>query len=382
MIYMKYIKNGKLILKDKILCGKALAFGDKIVDIIDESQIPADAEVIDAKGGYVAPGLIDIHIHGYVGLDVSDGNPEDLKKISEGIVQNGVTLWQPTTMTVEKSKILKAYDAVRSVIKESKNWNGAAIHGVHSEGPFINPKKKGAQAEESILKPDADMILENADVVTYVTLAPEMDEGFEAIRKIVSNSKVVVSMGHSDASFETALASVDAGVKSTTHLFNAMSALGHRNPGVVGASLKSDVYAELIVDTFHVDKGLYDTVAALKGDKLIFVTDCLPAGGLPVGEYLLGGQKIIASETLCRLEDGTIAGSVLRFNKGVWNVFTNSNLPLWQCVKCATLNPATMLGIADKKGSLDIGKDADIIITDNEFNVNTTIIGGSVRYEA
>ncbi len=379
---MKYIKNGKLILKDKILCGKALAFGDKIVDIIDESQIPADAEVIDAKGGYVAPGLIDIHIHGYVGLDVSDGNPEDLKKISEGIVQNGVTLWQPTTMTVEKSKILKAYDAVRSVIKESKNWNGAAIHGVHSEGPFINPKKKGAQAEESILKPDADMILENADVVTYVTLAPEMDEGFEAIRKIVSNSKVVVSMGHSDASFETALASVDAGVKSTTHLFNAMSALGHRNPGVVGASLKSDVYAELIVDTFHVDKGLYDTVAALKGDKLIFVTDCLPAGGLPVGEYLLGGQKIIASETLCRLEDGTIAGSVLRFNKGVWNVFTNSNLPLWQCVKCATLNPATMLGIADKKGSLDIGKDADIIITDNEFNVNTTIIGGSVRYEA
>lgn len=379
---MKYIKNGKLILKDKILCGKALAFGDKIVDIIDESQIPAGAEIIDAKGGYVAPGLIDIHIHGYVGLDVSDGNSDDLRKISEGIVKNGVTLWQPTTMTVEKSKILKAYDAVRSVIKESKNWNGAAIHGVHSEGPFINPKKKGAQAEESILKPDADMILDNADVVTYVTLAPEMDEGFEAIRKIVSNSRVVVSMGHSDADFETALASVDAGVKSTTHLFNAMSALGHRNPGVVGASLKSDVYAELIVDTFHVDKGLYDTVAALKGDKLIFVTDCLPAGGLPVGEYLLGGQKIIASETLCRLEDGTIAGSVLRFNKGVWNVFTNSNLPLWQCVKCATLNPATMLGIADKKGSLDIGKDADIIITDSEFNVNTTIIGGSVRYEA
>ncbi len=379
---MKYIKNGKLILKDKILCGKALAFGDKIVDIIDENLVPADAEIIDAKGGYVAPGLIDIHIHGYVGLDVSDGNPEDLKKISEGIVKNGVTLWQPTTMTVEKSKILKAYDAVRSVLSESKDWNGAAIHGVHSEGPFINPKKKGAQAEESILKPDADMILDNADVVTYVTLAPEMDEGFEAIRKIVSNSKVVVSMGHSDANFETALASVDAGVKSTTHLFNAMSALGHRNPGVVGASLKSDVYAELIVDTFHVDKGLYDTVATLKGDKLIFVTDCLPAGGLPVGEYLLGGQKIIASETLCRLEDGTIAGSVLRFNKGVWNVFTNSNLPLWQCVKCATLNPATMLGIADKKGSLDIGKDADIIITDNEFNVNTTIIGGSVRYEA
>ena len=346
---MKYIKNGKLILKDKIVCGKALAYDDKIVDILDESAIPAGAEVIDAKGGYVAPGLIDVHIHGYVGLDVSDGNPDDIRKISEGIVKNGVTLWQPTTMTIAKEKILKAYDAVRSVMEESKTWNGSAIHGVHSEGPFINPKKKGAQEEKSILKPDADMILDNADVVRYVTLAPEMDEDFAAIRKIVSNSNVVVSMGHTDADFDCAMRAVDAGVRSTTHLFNAMSALGHRNPGVVGAALKSDVYTELIVDTFHVDKGLY---------------------------------SVIAKGIQCRLEDGTIAGSVLKLNKGVWNVYENTDLPLWQCVKCASLNPATMLGIADRKGSLDIGKDADIIITDNEFNVNTTIIGGTVRYGA
>ena len=379
---MKYIKNGKLILKDKIVCGKALAYDDKIVDILDESAIPAGAEVIDAKGGYVAPGLIDVHIHGYVGLDVSDGNPDDIRKISEGIVKNGVTLWQPTTMTIAKEKILKAYDAVRSVMEESKTWNGSAIHGVHSEGPFINPKKKGAQEEKSILKPDADMILDNADVVRYVTLAPEMDEDFAAIRKIVSNSNVVVSMGHTDADFDCAMRAVDAGVRSTTHLFNAMSALGHRNPGVVGAALKSDVYTELIVDTFHVDKRLYSVIAKLKGDKLVFITDCLPAGGLPDGEYFLGGQKVIAKGIQCRLEDGTIAGSVLKLNKGVWNVYENTDLPFWQCVKCASLNPATMLGIADRKGSLDIGKDADIIITDNEFNVNTTIIGGTVRYGA
>lgn len=379
---MKYIKNGKLILKDKIISGKALAYDAKISDIIDENAIPAGAEVIDAKGGYVAPGLIDVHIHGYVGLDVSDANPDDIRKISEGIVKNGVTLWQPTTMTIAKEKILKAYDAVRSVKEESKTWNGAVIHGVHSEGPFINPKKKGAQDEKSILKPDADMILDNADIVTYVTLAPEMDEDFAAVRRIVSESNVVVSMGHTDADFKTAMAAVDAGVKSATHLFNAMSALGHRNPGVVGAALKSDVYTELIVDTFHVDKGLYSVVAALKGDKLVFITDCLPAGGLPEGEYFLGGQKVISKGIECRLEDGTIAGSVLRLNKGVWNVYQNTDLPLWQCVKCASLNPATMLGIADKKGSLDIGKDADIIITDSEFNVNTTIIGGTIRYEA
>ncbi len=379
---MKYIKNGKIILKDKILSGKTLAYDAKIADIIDESAIPAGAEVIDAKGGYVAPGLIDVHIHGYAAMDVSDGDPDHIRKISHEIVKNGVTLWQPTTMTIEKEKILKAYDAVRKVKEESKTWNGSVIHGVHSEGPFINPKKKGAQAESAILKPDADMILDNADIVTYVTMAPEMDENFEQIRKIVSNSKVVVSMGHTDADFATAMAAIDAGVRSTTHLFNAMSALGHRNPGVVGAALKSDVYTELIVDTFHVDKGLYSIIAKLKGDKLVFITDCLPAGGLPDGEYFLGGQKVIAKGIQCRLEDGTIAGSVLKLNKGVWNVYQNSDLPLWQCVKCASLNPATMLGVADKKGSLEIGKDADIIITDNEFNVNTTIIGGTVRYEA
>jgi len=379
---MKYITNGKIILKDKILSGKALAYDAKIADIIDESAVPAGAEVIDAKGGYVAPGLIDVHIHGYAAMDVSDGDPDHIRKISHELVKNGVTLWQPTTMTIEKDKILKAYDAVRKVKEESKTWNGSVIHGVHSEGPFINPKKKGAQAESAILKPDADMILDNADIVTYVTMAPEMDENFEQVRKIVSNSKVVVSMGHTDADFATAMAAVDAGVRSTTHLFNAMSALGHRNPGVVGAALKSDVYTELIVDTFHVDKGLYSIIAKLKGDKLVFITDCLPAGGLPDGEYLLGGQKVIAKGIQCRLEDGTIAGSVLKLNMGVWNVYQNSDLPLWQCVKCASLNPATMLGIADKKGSLEIGKDADIIITDSEFNVNTTIIGGTVRYEA
>lgn len=379
---MKYITNGKIILKDKILSGKALAYDAKIADIIDESAVPAGAEVIDAKGGYVAPGLIDVHIHGYAAMDVSDGDPDHIRKISQEIVKNGVTLWQPTTMTIEKEKILKAYDAVRKVKEESKTWNGSVIHGVHSEGPFINPKKKGAQAESAILKPDADMILDNADIVTYVTMAPEMDENFEQIRKIVSNSKVVVSMGHTDADFATAMAAVDAGVRSTTHLFNAMSALGHRNPGVVGAALKSDVYTELIVDTFHVDKGLYSIIAKLKGDKLVFITDCLPAGGLPDGEYLLGGQKVIAKGIQCRLEDGTIAGSVLKLNMGVWNVYQNTDLPLWQCVKCASLNPATMLGVADKKGSIEIGKDADIIITDNEFNVNTTIIGGTVRYEA
>ncbi len=379
---MKYITNGQIILKDGIVKGKALAYSDTIEGLVDAQSIPAGSDVIDAGGNYVAPGLIDLHIHGYLGRDVCDADPEGLRIIAGGIVQNGVTGFLPTTMTVDKKVICAALDSVRAVQKESKTWNGSTILGVHAEGPFISPKKKGAQEERFILKPDAKFVIENADVIKYITLAPEMDEDFAAIREITAKTDVVVSMGHTDSDYATACASIDAGVRSTTHLFNAMSPLNHRNPGVVGAALTRDVYAELIVDTFHVDKALFPLVLKLKGDRLVFITDCLPAGGLPEGEYTLGGQKVFYSGNLCKLEDGTIAGSVLKLNKGVWNVYQNTDAPLWQCVRCASLNPATLLGISNKKGSLEAGKDADIIIADSEFNVVKTIIGGTVRYEA
>ena len=214
-------------------------------------------------------------------------------------------------------------------------------------------------------------------------MAPETDENdFCAIREIKKDTDVLISMGHTSADYETAITSVAAGVSHVTHLFNAMTPLSHRAPGVVTAALNSDVSCELIVDTFHVDKCFYDMLYKLKGRKLCFITDCLPAGGLPEGEYTLGGQKIIYKGIVCRLEDGTVAGSVLHLNKGVWNVYKNSSIPLYECVNCASLNPATALKIDDKKGSLEVGKDADIIITDNEFNVKTTIIGGVIKYES
>ena len=167
-----------------------------------------------------------------------------------------------------------------------------------------------------------------------------------------------------------------------THLFNAMTPLTHRAPGVVGAALNGDVSVELIVDTVHVDPSLYNMLWKLKGRKLCFITDCLPAGGLLVGEYTLGGQKIIYDGTICTLEDGTIAGSVLHINKGVWNVYTNSDIPLYECVNCASLNPAAVIGMEKTKGSLETGKDADIIITDSDFEVQKTIIAGEIKYEA
>lgn len=380
---MNAIINGKIILKDRIVENEILLYSDVIEGIVGKDEIPQNCNIIDAKGGYVSPGLIDLHIHGYLGKDVCDGEEESIRTISKGLLANGVTGYLPTTMTVDMSVIKKALEVCRGLKEESKSWNGSRILGCHAEGPFISESKKGAQDAKHILKPDAEFVKEYADIISIITLAPETDtKDFEAIREISKNTDVVVSMGHTSADYETAMSSTMAGVSHVTHLFNAMTPLSHRAPGVVTAAMNSNVSCELIVDTFHVDPCFYDMLYKLKGRKLCFITDCLPAGGLPEGEYTLGGQKIIYRGIVCRLEDGTVAGSVLHLNKGVWNVYNNSSIPLWECVNGASLNPATTLGIADRKGSIEVGKDADIIITDSQFNVEKTIIGGRIKYES
>ena len=379
---MKAIINGRIVLKDRVVENSALLYSDVIEGIVPADKLPEGVEIIDAKGGYVAPGLIDLHIHGYLGKDVCDGEEESIRTISKGLLANGVTGYLPTTMTVDMKVIRKALEVCRALKEESRDWEGSAILGCHAEGPFISEKKKGAQDPKYILKPDAKFVKEYADIIRIITLAPEEDEDFKAISEIRRDTDVIVSMGHTSADYETAMKSTEAGVRHATHLFNAMTPLAHRAPGVVTAALNSDVSAELIVDTLHVNPVFYNMLWKLKGRKLCFITDCLPAGGLPEGEYTLGGQKIIYRGIVCRLADGTVAGSILHLNKGVWNVYSNSDIPLYECVNCASLNPATVLGLDSRKGSIEIGKDADIIITDGEFNVQKTVIGGKIRYEA
>ncbi len=379
---MKAIINGEIILKDKILQNGAVVFSDIIEGVVLREDIPKDCELIDAKGGYVTAGFIDLHIHGYLGKDVCDGEEESIRTISKGIIANGVTSYLPTTMTVDMNDIKKALGVLRVLKEESRDWDGSEILGAHAEGPFISEAKKGAQNPKHILKPDADFVKEYADIIKIISLAPEEDnQSFDIIREIADKTDVVISMGHTSADYDTAMASVKAGVKHATHLFNAMSPLVHREPGVVTAALNSDVSCELIVDKFHVSAALYDLVYKMKGRKLCFITDCLPAGGLPYGEYTLGGKKFIYRDAVCRLEDGTIAGSTLAMNKGIWNVYTNSSIPLWECVNCATINPAEAIGVSDKKGSIEAGKDADLVILDKRFNVQKTIKNGKIKYE-
>ena len=373
---MKCLTNVRIILPDRILDDHAIVFDETIHAIIPNSQLPADAQLLDGQGHYAAPGLVDLHIHGYLGQDVCDADPEGLRTIAAGIAKNGVTAWCPTTMTIAKEDILRTFDAVRTV--KAENAPGARILGIHCEGPFISPAKKGAQAASHILQPDSEFLLENADILKLVTVAPEMDPDFACIRTLADDGRILVSMGHSNADFETASAAAQAGVRHTTHLFNAMSTLNHRQPGVAGAALAApEVSCELIADCFHVHPGMFSLVAALKRGKLCLITDCMRAGGMPDGTYTLGGQTVIKKGVACLLEDGVIAGSVLTLNKAVKNLYDNTSLTLPQAFACASLSPAAAIGEAHRIGSLEVGKQADLFLCDEDLHVHKTFIAGA-----
>ncbi len=380
---MKAIINGRILLPAAEIRGKALLYDQRIIGLADEETALSQAsEIIDAQGAYVSPGLIDVHIHGYDGADVSDADPDGLRRMAEGLIKNGVTSFLPTTLTVAWETLETVCDQVRALRKESMapDFRGSEILGVHLEGPFVNPAKKGAQNADYILPPDAEKLLPLKDIVRAITFAPEMPGGEQFIRTVREESNIALSMGHTGANFDQAMAAIGLGVTRVTHLFNAMTPLHHRDPGVVGAALNTAVYAELIADTFHVDKGLYPMLARAKGRRLVLITDALRAAGMPDGEYEIGGQAFSLRGIQCKLRDGTIAGSVLRMNHGVRNFRDYANVPLYAAVRCASLSAAESVNLAAAKGSLEPGKDADIILLDEDCEVRRAIIRGVCKY--
>ena len=380
---MKAILNGRILLPDREVRGKALLYSDKIVGLVDAEEARAQAdEVLDAQGAYVSPGLIDVHIHGYAGVDASDNNPDDIRHMAKRLLQNGVTGFLPTTLTVAWETLESVCGSIRALAKESEkpDFDGAQILGMHMEGPFINPSKKGAQNERFILKPDAEKVLPLADVIKVITFAPEMPGGLAFTRTLREKTDIALSIGHTSATFDQALDAIHQGVMRSTHTFNAMTGLHHRDPGVVGAALTTDIYTELIADTFHVNKALFPLMAKMKGDKLVLITDALRSAGMPDGEYENGGQIFILKGIECRLQDGTIAGSVLRMNHGVRNLRDYACLPMYQAVRAASLNAAESANLARHKGSLTAGKDADIALLDDDCEVRMTIVNGVVKY--
>lgn len=380
---MKAIVNGRIMLPEGEVTGKALLFDEKILGLADTQDLQVD-EIIDAGGAYVCPGLVDVHIHGYLGADTSDGNMDGVRKMARGLVANGVTSFLPTTMTVEWPVLEKCFEQLRVLKAESEqpDFTGAQILGCHAEGPFINPARKGAQAAEAIIPPDAEKTLAYRDIIRVMTYAPEMPGAEVFASQILAESDIRLSIGHTSADYEGAMAAIKLGASRVTHTFNAMTGLHHRDPGVVGAALTGPVYCELIADTFHVHPGVFSLMDRAKGDRLVLITDCTRAGGLQDGEYSLGGQPIFVKGIECRLADGTIAGSVLRLNEAVRNFRDHAGVPMWKAVRAASLNAAESVGAEAYKGSLEQGKDADIVLLDDECRVQATYIRGVCKWKA
>ncbi|MDP4144576.1 MAG: N-acetylglucosamine-6-phosphate deacetylase [Bacillota bacterium] len=380
---MKGIVNGKIITTDNLENGKILLFEDKIIDIIDEAfledykkeQSIDDIELIDAKGNYVSPGFIDLHIHGVGGCDTMDGSIEALAVISRILAKSGVTTYLPTTMTMGKEAIYQALNVVREAI--GKDLGGAKVLGAHMEGPFINEIYKGAQSEKYIVDPSFEFIKEYLDVIKILTLAPEKDEDHKFIKEVKQKTNIVMSIGHTNADYEEAEEAIKAGISHATHTFNAMTPFNHRRPGVVGAIFNNNVSCEVIADTIHVHPAIFQLLVKIKGkENVVLITDCMRAGGMKEGKYDLGGQDVFVKNSSARLEDGTLAGSILSLNSAIKNMLEHTNLDINEVVAMTSLNPAKVLQLEASKGSLEKGKDADITIFDEAGNVYMTIVEG------
>ncbi len=371
---MNAIKNVKIVQGGKLLTETVFLFeGDRVVGVSHE--IPQGAKIIDGGGLYLSAGLIDQHIHGYSGEDTMTHSPE---KAAKELVKNGVTAFLPTTMTMDKETIAAAMERIRTAMKGTE---GARVLGCHMEGPFIDNAKKGAQNGEYIREPDLSMVESFADVIRIVTFAPEHDRDY-AFTKALAERGIVPSVGHTSANYDEAAGAYQAGARSTTHFFNAMPPLHHRDPAVIGAALEGDAYIELIADTIHVNPHLFPVLTRLKKERICLISDCMEAGGLPDGQYALGGQPVKVENRQARLLDGTLAGSVLKLNEGVRNMAAYGQVTLAEALMMATENPARLLGIEDQMGTLRPGTLADFILLDDECNIRATFVGGNCVWSA
>ncbi len=374
---MKAIVNARIVTEGRIIEDHALLFDEKIEGVAPLPLGVNDVEIIDAEGAYVSAGFIDLHIHGSGGADVMDATPEALQQLSATLLRTGTTGFLATTMTMSEEEIVAALENIQ---KHSESVSGAQILGVHLEGPFINPDRHGAQDRRYVRKPEIDMIAPYMEMIKMITIAPEVEGAKQFIADMCSAyPEVILSIGHSDASFELAQQSFEWGISHATHLFNAMTPLHHRAPGIVGAVFESDVSCDIIADLVHLHPAMLSLVYRIKRERLVLITDAMRAGCMKCGSYDLGGRSVEVSEGKALLSDGTLAGSVLKMNEALANMVQYTAMTRTEAVDAVTRLPAQMLGI--KKGQLYQGYDADIVIFDEDFGIITTIVGGTIKYK-
>lgn len=366
------IKNARVFTTEKTFETLDVAFDRRILQI---SRLAGQAD-IDAKGCYLIPGLIDLHTHGAVGHDFSDGSSEGMRMMSEYYASHGVTSFCATTMALQEEAVTKAVRCIRGHQRKGK---GARCAGIYLEGPFLSHAKRGAQAAENLLAPDISMFRRfqeaSGDRIKLVAVAPELAGAMDFIRE--ASKACAVSLAHTAADYATAMEAYACGATQATHLFNAMNPLHHREPSIIGAAFDSSAYAEVICDGIHLHPSVIRMAFRLFGDHLILISDSSRGAGMPDGEYSLGGQTFTMKNGKATLPDGTIAGSSIHLMKALQNAIA-FGIPPADAITAATLTPAKAIGMDSALGSLSVGKWADMLLLDSQFQLVATIIDGRI----
>jgi N-acetylglucosamine-6-phosphate deacetylase len=354
---------------------------DGVIEAIgprDDLMVPQGAQEIQASGKIAVPGFIDVHIHGAGGHDVMEGTEEALSTVARTLAAHGTTSFVATTVTASPEAICAAAEGIARYItlQQQTEDNRAQVLGVHFEGPFISPVRRGVHPTEWITLPSAALLQRFTEAAggyaQILTIAPELLGAMPCI-DAARKAGLVVAMGHTDATYEQARAAIAHGARHAVHVYNAMRPFTHRDSGVIGAVLTSpDVTAELIADGVHVDETAMRILLQAKGAAgVILISDGISATGMPDGKYILGTFEVTVAGGVCRNAEGKLAGSTLTLDRALRNI-VNLGIPLPDALRMLTLDPATLLGIEFKKGSLRTGADADILLLDESLNVIQT----------
>ena len=400
------IKNVQVYTEEqKFVPGEIVVRGDRIAEVhtavekettgaeclekkVSENECPEDEEiVVDGEGAYAIPGLIDLHFHGCVGADVCDGTPEALKKIAQYEASIGVTAIAPATMTLPVEELEQILRNAAAYKKTQKTGGFEAdLLGLNMEGPFISPVKTGAQDEKNIVPCNVEIakrfLKASEGLVKFIGIAPEESSEAVAFIKEMKDS-VDISLAHTNADYDTAMAAFAAGANHAVHLYNAMPAFTHRAPGVIGAVADSKhVMAEIICDNVHIHPAVVRATFAMMGaDRMILISDSMRATGMPDGTYTLGGLDVNVNGNRATLVDGgALAGSVTNLMDCMRTVVKVMEIPLETAVACATANPARSLGVYDAYGSISEGKKADIVLLDEDLALKMVIKDGQLPF--
>ena len=382
---MKYYVYAKqIVLDDQVIDKAYLTIEDgKFGPILMEE--PQDAPIKDYSQSIVAPGLVDTHIHGYKSHDVMDNDFEGIKVISEGLLSCGVTSWLPTTLT-SSAQLLN--DVCETIGNHYQEVTGAKIRGIFLEGPFFTEKYKGAQNPKYMSDPSVDKLAKwhelSQGLVNKIAIAPER-KGVKEFIEFAKSKGVYTALAHSDATYEEAAAAVEAGANIFVHIYNGMSGLHHRNPGMVGAALSLDkVFAEMICDGHHVHPAAARVVTRARGPKeTVLITDCMRAGGMGEGQSRLGEFEVVVKDGTARLKDtGNLAGSILELKQGVKKVVDWGLVSPAEALRMASLTPAQSVGIESVCGRIAPGYEADFIVVSDQLELEATYLDGELRYQA